>query len=294
MPPPPEPRSPADPGRLHRATEPEDVQSRRDDRPVPLAAAGVRGLRLPTRILLGPREVPALATYTLAVGLRPGRKGVHMSRLVTCAHTWSEGFDPFRPDLLLARLRETQPAPHAEFTIGFPYHREKSAPVSGARGLMEYGVTLRGRHDEGRDERFALDLAVPVTTLCPCSRDISEHGAHNQRAWARVSFALDPARVHPDLDALLARIEAEGSCELYAVLKRADEKYVTERAYARPKFSEDLARDLALTLTDLPGLGLETVDVENLESIHAHVAFARYDAPPVPPPVVADPVSNGS
>jgi GTP cyclohydrolase I len=294
MPSPSHPRPPVDGDPPCPSTQPEDVQSRRDDRPVTLAAAGVRGLRLPTRVVVGRREVPTLAIYALAVGLAPGHKGVHMSRLVACAHGWSEGFTLFRPDRLLDELRATQPAPHAEFTIAFPYHREKSAPVSGARGLMEYEVTVQGRHDEGRADRFDLALAVPVTTLCPCSRDISEHGAHNQRSWVRVSFSLDPSEVRADLDALLARIEAEGSCDLYAVLKRADEKFVTERAYARPKFSEDLARDLALALEGLSGLGLRTVDVENLESIHAHAAFARYETECVPPPPVSEPASGGS
>ncbi len=286
MPSPPPSRPLSARGRPSVPAEPEDVQSRRDDRPVPLAAAGVRGLRLPTRLLLGDKEVSTLATYTVAVGLPPGRKGVHMSRLVACAQDWSRGFDPFRPDLLLRRLCETQPAPRAEFTIRCPYHREKRAPVSGVPGLLEYELGVHGFHEEGRPERFVLELAVPVTTLCPCSRDISEHGAHNQRAWARLGFALDPRGTPPPLDELLGRIEAEGSCELYAVLKRADEKYVTERAYARPKFSEDLARDLVLALDDLPGLGLQSVDVENLESIHVHSAFARYESSSVPPTVV--------
>jgi GTP cyclohydrolase I len=294
MPPLPRSLSPTGTGRLDESPEPEDVQSRPDERPVPLAAAGIRGLRLPSRLRLDGREIPTLATYTLAVGLPPGRKGVHMSRLVACAHAWSRGFDPFRPDLLLASLRKTQPAPRVEFAIDFPYHREKLAPVSGAPGWMEYAVAVRGRHEEGRGDRCVLGLAVPVTTLCPCSRDISEYGAHNQRSWVRASLAVEPARVEPDLDALLARIEAEGSCELYAVLKRADEKYVTERAYARPKFSEDLARDVALALQGLPGLELVSVDVENLESIHAHTAFARYEEVAEPLPPLPDPTPGGS
>lgn len=286
------PRSPSLPpvpgGHAPTREEPEDVQSRPAPRPLPLAAAGVRGLRLPTRLLLPDRTAATVATYDLAVALGTDRKGVHMSRLVACAHAWSAGFDPLRPRALLADLRATQPAPAAEFTVRFPYHREKSAPVTGERGMMEYGVVLVGRADPVRPERFVLALEVPVTTLCPCSRDISEHGAHNQRAWARVRFRLDPEGTPETLDGLLTRVEREGSSELYAVLKRPDEKHVTERAYANPKFSEDLARDLAHALGGLPGLRLLTVDVENLESIHAHSAFARYENPSfVPEPVVS-------
>lgn len=257
--------------------EPEDVQARPAPRPLPLRAAGIRGLRLPTRLLLPTHEAMTIATYELGVALDASHKGVHMSRLVSCAHRWSKGFDPLRPRLLLEELHRTQPTNGAVFVIRFPYHREKLAPVTGAKGLMGYEIALTGQK-EGGEEHFFLDLDVPVTTLCPCSRDISQHGAHNQRSWARVRFLLDPASEPPILDDLLGRIEAEGSSELYSVLKRPDEKYVTEAAYTHPKFSEDLARDLAAGLSDLAGLTLLRIDVENLESIHAHAAFARYES----------------
>lgn len=164
-------------------------------------------------------------------------------------------------------------AQKGDITASFPYFRSKTAPVSGVSSLMDYELTWFARASEGQPTDFELTVLVPVTSLCPCSKAISEYGAHNQRSHVTVNIALEAGALI-DIDELITGVEQQASCELWGLLKRSDEKYVTERAYENPKFVEDLVRDVAVLVRDIPGVIRFRVEAENFESIHNHSAYA--------------------
>ena len=159
--------------------------------------------------------------------------------------------------------------------MNFPYFINKAAPVSGVESLMDYDVTLIGEIN-GDDIRVALKVVVPVTSLCPCSKEISERGAHNQRSHVTVTVT---SKSYIWIEEVVALVEKEASCEVYGLLKRPDEKYVTERAYDNPKFVEDMVRDVAARLRDDSRVSQFTVESENFESIHNHSAYAVIQYP---------------
>jgi GTP cyclohydrolase I len=167
--------------------------------------------------------------------------------------------------------------------MSFPYFIEKSAPVSGVKSLMDYEVTFMGEVKKGKPS-FTMRVVVPVTSLCPCSKKISERGAHNQRSHVTIKARL---RQHMWIEELIDIAESEASCELYGILKRPDEKYVTERAYDNPKFVEDMVRDVAVRLNNEKRIAEYVVESENFESIHNHSAYAlierNKDRDPPPP-----------
>jgi GTP cyclohydrolase I len=154
--------------------------------------------------------------------------------------------------------------------MNFPFFVMKKAPVSGVESLMDYHATLIGERKDGRTE-MRVRVVVPVTSLCPCSKKISDYGAHNQRSHVTIAARL---RSHMWIEELIEIAESEASCELYGILKRPDEKYVTERAYDNPKFVEDLVRDVATRLNQEDRIGAYVVEAENFESIHNHSAYA--------------------
>jgi GTP cyclohydrolase I len=154
--------------------------------------------------------------------------------------------------------------------VSFPYFINKTAPVSGVESLMDYEVGLIGEIRQGVVE-VTLKVLVPVTSLCPCSKKISAYGAHNQRSHITIEAVLAGAI---EVDALIAKVEEQASCELYGLLKRPDEKYVTERAYDNPKFVEDLVRDVAGMLNADNNIAAYKLEAENFESIHNHSAYA--------------------
>jgi GTP cyclohydrolase I len=177
------------------------------------------------------------------------------------------------PALFRGMASEMLPLLHAErgdITAAFPYFINKSAPISGVQSLLDYEVQWIARADGGQVE-FELVVQVPVTSLCPCSKAISQYGAHNQRSHVTVSAVMRDDFV---MDDIIRAIEEEGSCELWGLLKRPDEKYVTERAYDNPKFVEDLVRDVAARMAAQPGVARYRVEAENFESIHNHSAYA--------------------
>jgi GTP cyclohydrolase I len=169
-------------------------------------------------------------------------------------------------------------AEQGDMQARFPYFMNKVAPVSGVSSLLDYEVSWKcvARRDTGAGlpgADFELTALVPVTSLCPCSKAISEYGAHNQRSHVTVTVAYgDPAAV--DVEMLIRAVEAQASCELWGLLKRTDEKYVTERAYENPKFVEDLVRDVACAVRDMSGVLRYRIEAENFESIHNHSAYA--------------------
>jgi GTP cyclohydrolase I len=251
-----------------------DVQSSVDTRHIPIQRVGVRGVRHPMLVAgAGGQAMPTVAQWELTVALPAEEKGTHMSRFVALLEQYRSR--PMTPALFCDMAREMLPLLHAakgDITASFPYFIEKTAPVSGVASLMDYELTWTARAD-GDTVGFELAVLVPVTSLCPCSKAISDYGAHNQRSHVTVHVTYDdPARAN--VDDLIRRIEQQGSSELWGLLKRTDEKFVTERAYENPKFVEDLVRDVAAQVQDVAGVQRFRVEAENFESIHNHSAYA--------------------
>jgi GTP cyclohydrolase FolE2 len=250
-----------------------DVHSHPDARSLAIDRVGIRGLRYPLSFAEG--DAPAqstVASWSLSVALPAEQKGTHMSRLVAVIDELRAPLSlaslPGLLDTLLARLD----AKSARVEIEFPWFRRKAAPVTGAESLMDYQARLVAEAVDGRRD-VTVTLVVPVMSLCPSSKAIADYGAHNQRSHLTLSVRpADPALM--SLGTLAAIAEEEASCELYGILKRADEKYVTERAYDRPRFVEDLVRGIAARLAGDGRIRGFRVEAENFESIHNHSAYA--------------------
>lgn len=249
-----------------------DVQSSADQRHIQIQRVGIRGVRHPMLIASTDGPQPTVANWTLTVALPAEEKGTHMSRFVALLEKYRAV--AMTPALFSEMAREMLPLLHAErgdLTAAFPYFINKSAPVSGVQSLLDYEVQWVARA-VGDQVEFELIVQVPVTSLCPCSKAISEYGAHNQRSHVTVAAVLNSDDV--SMDAIIRLVEEEASCELWGLLKRPDEKYVTERAYDNPKFVEDLVRDVAARVAAYPGLARYRIEAENFESIHNHSAYA--------------------
>ncbi|WP_370262261.1 GTP cyclohydrolase FolE2 [Limnobacter sp.] len=252
-----------------------DVQSSIDTRHIAIQSVGIRSVKYPVLIALeGQKPMPSVAEFEMTVFLPADQKGTHMSRFVALLEE-SQGntltVEGFRA--MLADMLQRLDAPSGRIKMSLPYFLSKVAPISGVSSLMDYQLTLEGSaNSEGQD--IHLTVVVPVTSLCPCSKKISEYGAHNQRSHVTARVQL---KNNIDIAKLIQAIEQQASCELWGLLKRPDEKYVTERAYDNPKFVEDLVRDVAIALNKLEEVGQYTVEAENFESIHNHSAYARID-----------------
>jgi len=247
-----------------------DIQSLPDLRAIAINRVGILGLRHPISLIaLGGEAAWTVATVEMAVALPATAKGTHMSRFleVLQAHGDPISVDKL-PGLLHAMLRRLE-ADEGTVSLRFPYFVRKSAPVSGVDSLMDYDVTLRACG--GVRPALHVGVVAPVTSLCPCSKEISAYGAHNQRSAVTIEAELAAPLAPEDL---IAMAERAASCELYGLLKRPDEKYVTERAYDNPKFVEDLVRDVALELEADARVAAYRVASENFESIHNHSAYA--------------------
>ena len=249
-----------------------DVQSQPDSRNLRIDAVGVAGLRYPVVIESGAKGLPTIATFSMAVGLGAREKGTHMSRFVELLEAQTQPLSMRRFKWMVADMLARLASPSGEISMRFPYFIEKAAPVSGVRSLLDYEVCWRSRVSDEGEPSFWMHVTVPVTSLCPCSKEISKYGAHNQRSHVAIRAEL---LAEMPIEELIGIAERNASCEVYGLLKRPDEKYVTERAYDNPKFAEDLVRDVALSLNRDPRVGRYAVDVENFESIHNHSAFAR-------------------
>ena len=254
-----------------------DVQGSADSRDIAIERVGVKGLRYPLRWKARGGEQPAVGEFTLAVALPATQKGTHMSRFMAMleAHSVSgEGLDVSGLVAMHGQMLERLQAGRGRLEVALTLFVRKAAPVSGVQSLMDYQLKVVVEGEAG-SAGAQLQLVVPVTSLCPCSKTISEYGAHNQRShvtlWVEASPAIEPQE-------LIRLAEDEASCELYGVLKRADEKYVTERAYDNPKFVEDLIRDVAARLSSDARITRYAVEVENFESIHNHSAWARIES----------------
>jgi len=253
-----------------------DVQSSADTRHMPIQRVGVRGVRHPMLIAAtGGPALPTVATWELTVALPAHEKGTHMSRFVALLEQYR--VQAMTPALFCDMAQAMLPLLNAEqgdMSASFPYFVNKAAPVSGVQSLMDYEVKWTARSNADATE-FELGLLVPVTSLCPCSKAISNYGAHNQRSHVTVNAVFqgdDAAAI--DIDALIRLVEQQASCELWGLLKRVDEKYVTEHAYENPKFVEDLVRDVAAHIGAVANIQRFRIEAENFESIHNHSAYA--------------------
>jgi GTP cyclohydrolase I len=253
----------------------EDVQARADTRRIPIDKVGIKGIRYPVRVRdRSGGEQHTIATLDMFVTLPHDFKGTHMSRFVEVLndHEYEITVESFR--VMLKEMTELLEAKSGYVQMSFPYFVNKAAPVSGVQSLMDYEVTLTGTIKEDATV-MQVKVVVPVTSLCPCSKAISDYGAHNQRSHVTVE-AKTEAFVW--VEELIDIVESEASCELYGLLKRPDEKYVTERAYDNPKFVEDMVRDVAQRLNQDDRILGYVVESENFESIHNHSAYARIEA----------------
>ena len=249
-----------------------DVQSSYDPRRIAIQRVGVRRVKHPMLIQADDGSVqPTIAEWTLTVFLPETEKGTHMSRFMALLDTYRT--TPMTMDLFKQMAAEMLPllnAAKCDLIVSFPYFINKKAPVSGVASLMDYQVTWTAAATEEAVE-FELNVVVPVMSLCPCSKAISEYGAHNQRSHITVQMVSNEDY---SMDEVIKLIEKQGSSELWALLKRPDEKYVTETSYDNPKFVEDLIRDVASQVKQIPGIVRYRIEAENFESIHNHSAYA--------------------
>ena len=250
--------------------EVEDVQGRADTRRLPIDRVGIKNISHPVRVKdRSAGEQHTIATFNMYVGLPHNFKGTHMSRFVEILHTEREiSVESFRA--MLVKMTERLEADTGHIEMSFPFFVMKRAPVSGVESLMDYHASLIGERCGGHTDTW-VKVVVPVTSLCPCSKRISAYGAHNQRSHVTIKARL---RAHMWIEELIEIAEREASCELYGILKRPDEKYVTERAYDNPKFVEDMVRDVARRLNEEERIAAYVVESENFESIHNHSAYA--------------------
>ncbi|MDN5938425.1 MAG: GTP cyclohydrolase FolE2 [Salinisphaera sp.] len=259
---------------LPGASDIEDVQGRPDPRRLPINQVGIRAIRHPVQIRQRcGGDQHTVATFSMYVNLPHHFKGTHMSRFVEIlnGHEQEITVASFR-DVLLEMTQRLE-ADNGHIEMDFTYFMEKAAPASGVRSLMDYEIRFRGEQRGDHSELF-VTAQVPVTTLCPCSKQISKYGAHNQRSHVTITVRSEEFFW---LEDLIELAESEASSELYGILKRPDEKVVTERAYDNPKFVEDLVRDVAGRLDADPRFRKYVVESENFESIHNHSAYARIE-----------------
>ncbi|MCL2670321.1 MAG: GTP cyclohydrolase FolE2 [Syntrophaceae bacterium] len=248
-----------------------DTQSQRDERNISIQKVGVKGLKYPIVVLDRERGTQsANATINMYVSLHHHFKGAHMSRFVEVLNDIRDQISIRTLQGILEKIRRKLHAESAHIEIDFPYFIEKTAPRSRAKSLMEYRCQFLGTlNTKGTD--FVVGMAVPVTTVCPCSKEISSTGAHNQRGVVTVKVRFKKFFWIEDVIRL---IEASASGEVYSLLKRIDEKFVTEQGYENPMFVEDVVRNVAYRLSEETNFTWYSVEAENFESIHNHSAYA--------------------
>jgi GTP cyclohydrolase I len=248
-----------------------DVQNDADSRKLAIDQVGVKAIRHPVKIMERTGGVQhTIATFNMYVGLPHQFKGTHMSRFVEILSAQERELTVDSFKAMLKEMVERLEAKEGRIEMHFPYFIDKKAPVSGVRSLMDYEVTFIGEIKKGV-QCFAMKVLVPVTSLCPCSKKISEYGAHNQRSHVTVTAKTGD---FVWIEEIVDLVEKQASSELYGLLKRPDEKFVTERAYDNPKFVEDMVRDVAAILNLDERIKSYVVESENFESIHNHSAYA--------------------
>ena len=248
----------------------EDIQNHKDDRNIDIDQVGVKGISYPITVLdkdMGRQQTVAI--INMYVNLPRYYKGTHMSRFVEILNEHSNRISLQNFTEILGEMKERLNAQSAHMEITFPYFIKKRAPVSGSEGLMEYRCTFKGSLNNGSD--LITIIHVPISTLCPCSKEISDYGAHNQRGEVKLQVRF---KKFIWIEDLIRLVEESASTDVYSVLKREDEKYVTERAFQHPMFVEDVVRDIAQKLDRDANITWFAVESENFESIHNHNAYA--------------------
>jgi GTP cyclohydrolase I len=248
-----------------------DVQNSADTRQLAINKVGIKSIRHPIKVRDKSTGVQhTIAVFNMYVGLPHNFKGTHMSRFVEILNTQERDISVENFPAMLRDMVEKLEAQTGRIEMTFPYFINKTAPVSGVQSLMDYEVTLAGDICHG-EIAMTVKVVVPATSLCPCSKKISEYGAHNQRSHVTIT-----ARTNQFvwIEEIVQIAESEASCEVYGLLKRPDEKFVTERAYDNPKFVEDMVRDVAARLNAEARIDAYIVESENFESIHNHSAYA--------------------
>lgn len=248
-----------------------DVQSTPDTRHIAIDRVGIKAIRHPVRVADKDGGVQhTVAVFNMYVNLPHNFKGTHMSRFVEILNSHEREISVGSFESILQAMVKKLGSESGHIEMTFPYFINKSAPVSGVKSLLDYEVTFIGEIKKGLYE-FTMKVVVPVTSLCPCSKKISDYGAHNQRSHISISVRTNSFVWIEDM---VRVAEDHASCELYGLLKRPDEKYVTEKAYDNPKFVEDLVRDVAAVLNKDSRIDAYVVESENFESIHNHSAYA--------------------
>ncbi len=254
-----------------KTTPMEDVQSSKDTRQIPINKVGIKDIRHPVRVAdRSGQEQHTIANFNMYVNLPHNFKGTHMSRFVEILNKHEREITVKSFKEMMVEMTERLEADSGHVEMNFPYFVNKTAPVSNVQSLMDYDVTFIGDFVDG-DNQFTLKVLVPVTSLCPCSKKISDYGAHNQRSHVTVTATLKDFMW---IEEIIDLVEQEASCELYGLLKRPDEKAITERAYDNPKFVEDMVRDVAARLNSDDRIVSYIAESENFESIHNHSAYA--------------------
>ncbi len=248
-----------------------DVQGGPDTRRLAIDKVGIKDIRHPVIIRNRLGELQhTVGGFDLFVHLPHDRRGTHMSRFVEILNSYEQPLSVASIRTLLHRISASLESNAAHVEVKFPYFVTKRAPVSGVASLLDYDVTLTGTL-HGQDSAVTIKVVIPVTSLCPCSKQISDYGAHNQRAHVTLCVRINEQLWIEDL---IDIVEEEASCEIFGLIKRPDEKFITERAYDNPKFVEDLVRDIAARLNADPRVLAYTLECENFESIHNHSAYA--------------------
>jgi GTP cyclohydrolase IB len=254
-----------------------DMHRSQDTRQIPVNKVGIKDILHPVRIMgRSGEEQHTVARFNMYVNLLHNFKGTHMSRFVEILMGHEREITVASFKAMLAEMVERLEASEGHINMTFPFFVNKSAPVSGIKSLLNYDVSLHGELLDGL-ARLWVKVVVPVTSLCPCSKSIARYGAHNQRAHVTLAVRTEDMIW---IEELIELVEGEASCELYGLLKRADEKYVTERAYDNPKFVEDTVRDIAVKLNADARILAYSVESENFESIHNHSAYAMVESEP--------------
>ncbi len=258
-----------------------DVQASGDTRNVAIDRVGVKDVTYPIRLKIAPCSVEGggeqttVAKINMYVALPHYQKGTHMSRFLEVLNDHQGAISPSDIPTITEAIRERLNAEEAHFEAEFTYFITKPAPVTKAPGLMDYRVRFECTASRnGKTDDFQMAVAAPATSLCPCSKEISAYGAHNQRCVIEAKVRMARGQTLW-IEELAAIIEKSASCPVFAVLKRPDEKYVTEAAYDNPKFVEDIIRDLALALNNEKRVLSYEISSENFESIHNHNAYAE-------------------
>lgn len=247
-----------------------DIQSEPDHRNIPINKVGVKDISYPVVVMdRKDGKQHTVARVNMYVNLPHHFRGTHMSRFIEILNRYRNGISPMNIREILDEMKKQLDAETAHFEIEFPFFMTKSAPVSGEMAKIEYTCRLLGNSDV---DFYTLEVKVPILSLCPCSKEISKYSAHNQRSLLSVTIK---AKEMIWIEDLIAIAEKSGSSEIYSILKREDEKYITEKSYENPVFVEDIVRNAAELLTKHEDVLWFLVECENMESIHNHSAYAQ-------------------